>query len=116
MITGHNSSPIVCSHTKKKHRKFRSIYFSSKKALERSRMTRSKKVLSKTAQATHNDLQRVLCFGGDGSAGHDNLEFQILEAIQEDSECANGVSNVGLPEVVLNVSNYHNFLSKVPNC
>jgi len=107
MVVGHGSSPSICPLTKKKHRKFRVIYFSSRKALQKARMNRSKKVSSKSAQASLGSLHRVLRFGGGGSAGHDEFEGQTLEAIQEDSEGANVLSNLGLQDDVSKVSCYN---------
>jgi len=104
MVVGYSSSPSVCPLTKKKCKKSRAIYFSSRKPLQRARMTRSKKVASKSAQASPGSLRRVLRFGGGGSAGHDEFEGQTLEAVQEDSEGANALSNLGLQDDVSKVS------------
>jgi len=62
MLVGHNSFALVSASVKKTRRKSRSIYFSSRKALARSRMIRAKKTLYKTAHASGGDPRRNLRF------------------------------------------------------
>jgi len=47
----------------KKHRKRVSLYFSSSKALRRSKMTKAKKTMSKTNDSSSRDLHRLLRYG-----------------------------------------------------
>jgi len=80
--------------------KSRAIYFSYRKVLQRVRMGRSRKVMSKSTEALPMALRRALRFGGGGSAGHDEVEGQNLEPIPEDSEGATALSNLGLHDDV----------------
>jgi hypothetical protein len=72
MLIGNDRLPLVSPTPKKKRRKFRSLYFSSSKALRRSRMTRSKKTVSKVGDASFGEPRRNLRFRGGGSTGDDN--------------------------------------------
>jgi hypothetical protein len=104
MLIGNVRSLFVSPTLKKKRRKFRSLYFSSSKALRRSRMTRSKKIVSKVGEATLGDPRRNLCFRGVGSTGDDNASHQSLDAGEENFEGVHEVHNLTLQGAVSSIS------------
>lgn len=66
-------------------------------------MTRGKKVMSKTGQATAGDLRKALRFTtGDGS-GEDTAGAKDLEVLQEMSEDTTGGQDEGPQEVAASV-------------
>jgi hypothetical protein len=104
MLIENVRSPLVSPTPIKKRRKCRSLYFSSSKALKRSRMTRSKKTVSKVGEATLGDPRRNLRFRGGGSTGDDNASVQSLDAVEENFEGVHEVHNLTLQGAVSNVS------------
>ncbi len=81
----------------------RSLYFSSRKELQRSRMTRGKKVMSKTGQSIPGNLRKAIRFTtGDGS-GEDTVGAKDLEVLQEMSEDTIGRQDEGPQEVAASV-------------
>jgi len=75
------SSP--CKLFTKRRNRRRSLYFSSSRELQRSRMTRGKKHMSKTSNSTQEDLHKVLRFGVGGTSDGDNAGVDNLDAMQE---------------------------------
>lgn len=62
MVLGDQSSSSVIPEQPRKRRKRSSFYFSSLKALKRTRMTRGKKVVSKTKDVGASELRKSLRF------------------------------------------------------
>ena len=79
-----NLKTFVCSEqvSKSKRRK-RMLYFSSTKALKRSRMTRGKKVMSKTSESTAGDLRHLHRFPTGHRSGEENFGGNDIEAMQQ---------------------------------
>lgn len=76
--------PIIPERARKRKRRS-SLYFSSSKALRRARMTRSKKVVSKTSQGAIGDSRRSIRFDGGASAGDEDEGYNVV-AIASDME------------------------------
>lgn len=67
------TSRVVDSIQQRKHRKRpRSFFFSSRKVLIRSRMTREKKISAKSGQASRGTIERALNFGSGSTVGEDD--------------------------------------------
>ena len=58
----------------------KSLYFSSARELQRSRMTRGKKQMSRTSQSSQEDLRRELRFSRGGIVEADNVTEHNLDA------------------------------------
>jgi hypothetical protein len=99
-----NSGTLILSpeHRKRKKRQS-SFYFSSSKALLRSRMTRGKGVVSKTGQSTLGDLRKVLHFGIRGSGEDEDATVHNTDAVQETSNDTSGAQIGGREVYVGNV-------------
>lgn len=101
MLTDTSSTAFpVLQHAQKRRRRA-SLYFSSSKALKRSRMTKGRKAVSKTND-TSDYLRRTLRFRAEGGEAEDVYaqNFDSLDAIPEDitgqqiQECAHRGPNV----------------------
>ena len=96
---------VECVYVKerKKRRKHRTLFFSSSRALRRSRM-KGKKVVSKIVQETPGALCKILSFGERESAGQVDTLMQELEAVAESSQENSSVQTQPLGENIGAVS------------
>jgi len=78
MLIDTSSTPYPKLEQTKKRRWRVPIYFSSYKALRRSKMTKGKRALSKTNESAFGDVQRGLRFGrGETRESEDVLELTV---------------------------------------
>jgi len=78
MLTDTSSTPYLELEQTKKRRRQVPIYFSSSKALKRSKMTKGKTALSKTNESASGDVQRALHFGrGETGESEDVLALTV---------------------------------------
>jgi len=87
MLIDISSTTFPALNPSKKRRRGVSRYFSSSRALQRSRMTKNKKTMSKTNDSTSESLRRALRFGrGEGGQAEDVYVVNLvaLEPIAED--------------------------------
>lgn len=101
------SSTLFCISEKGNSRKKRSsLYFSSSKALKRSRMMRGKKVVSKTGQSSPGALRKSLRFGGGGTSGDEDGRSNVLETVLETNEDSTCAENQSQEDITVTVSIY----------
>jgi len=83
MLVGNFIVPLTSTNNRKRRRRS-SLYFSSTKALRRSRMTKFRKGVSKTGQCTLGDTRKSLHFRGGSSAEEEhNTALQLDDIVQE---------------------------------
>jgi len=97
MLTDISSSPTPVSPQAKKRRKQLSLYFSSCKALRKSRMMKGKKSVSKTNDSAPENLRRAFRFGRGEAAQDPNVEAINLDSIDETTKDIAGVQNIPQP-------------------
>jgi len=84
MLLGHQSSLNVRTEHRRKKKRRSSLYFSSSRALRRSRMTKSKKVTSKSGKGGLGEVQESIRFEG-VSSDSVGVGGQHLAAVVEDA-------------------------------
>jgi len=83
MLVGNFIMPLTSTQNRRRRRRS-SLYFSSTKALRRSRMTKFRKGVSKTRQCTPGDTRKSLHFGGGSSGGEEhNTALQFDDIVEE---------------------------------
>jgi hypothetical protein len=86
MLVEEQETLIDSQNHRKRQKRHSSFFFSSPKALKRSRMTRGKRLLSKTGQSTDGDPRKVLRFGTSSSAGEEDTGEKTIHADEEMAE------------------------------
>jgi hypothetical protein len=100
-----NFESICSKEVSDKKCRRKTLYYSSAKALRRSRMTRGKKVLSRIAESTAGDLRKAHRFSTAYRSGEENVGGNDLEAMQQMSEDTTTERSEGQAKVADTVRN-----------
>jgi len=103
MMLGHQSSLSVRLEHRRKRKRRSSLYFSSSRALRRSRVKRSKKVMSKSGKVGLGEVRKPIRFEG-ASSDSVGVGGHHLVAVEEDAQALSVDYQVGGAENVTSVS------------
>jgi len=104
MLVEDNSCSLCSDREPFKRKRRIPLYFSSVKALKRSKMTRGKKAMSRTAASTGRNLKKTLNFG-EGSRGMEaDVPRQHFKHSQATQDHRSEDSTLSAPEEQSNVS------------
>lgn len=97
MLTDNSSFTSSLSNQTKKRRRRASLYFSSSRALKRSRMTKGRKTVSRSNDSTSENIRKALRFGGGEGGRAEDVYAANQNALEPIIEDIAAVSNQAQP-------------------